>query len=1390
MASAEFASHVRPRLDQISQVLSNELAAPSLSLEALLDFFLAVYTDCKTAASSQTGHMAAFVHKYEKLMTRLQALRINTADFDIVKTLATGAVGRVCLVKYKPTRKVYAMKILKKTDLLTRQEAGFFMEERDALVFAKASEWITTLYAAFQDEENLYLVMEYASGGSLRSLLNNREEVMREEDARFYIAQILLALDELHKHNFIHRDVKPENCLIDRSGHLKLADFGSCIRMDDAKAVTSHQTVGTPDYISPEILRAHEGNSTYGRECDWWSLGIILYELLYDEVPFYSESLMETYGKIMDHEKHFAFPEDSDVSEEALDLMRRLICKKETRLGRQGSQEIQGHPWFKGFDWSAVRNMTPPFIPELSGPDDTRYFEDEEDESKKVTKKTLVKTKEFTGQHLPFVGYTYVQDAIPAISWQVSLHTGHEGHLAAMGKRSSSRSLSGGDADALRQQIHDLTVAKQTSEDEIKALRQQLAGSLSKQSDLQNLVTALEKKKEMADATLEQLRSTRDGHAREREDLQRSLDRLKHSLDSEKNDKAELQSARDANLRMERELENLRAQIKQANEEIRQQSAAAADITKSKACLEVEVDRLLRKLEEERNARDAAMTRANTAEANLIISMEKLADAETQRLGAELKRELAARSDAEKKTAVLEDQITALCKELETSKAELQKQIRSAQHAINYESLYFEAQSSIEELHKQLTEAKSSHKTFADRNGHLKEDLDRLKVTLEEANRALERECSRYNECKVDYEALEQRYATEQQYRKTLEAENAALQSAVKLAEEKMNSEALRIDELEQSYAETQRGKDEMETQCSLLETKIRNLIERIHELEQTCSALHHQLEMGDDSATRMSDSARSDHKMTRSPEKHQARSKSGWRNMLFRTNSQPLKTDHSRSNSQSPLSPEREDDSTKILEYGLSRRLSTTSSSFSLKSGQTKASDVVPVEFNPKEGLKGWLKVPKGGKVKKGWKQRYAVVRDFKIYMYDRDKDVGSIEGSLVVDIRSDIFIAKVVAQNELIHANSKDIDCILKVHAVNQDQIGQISTRATSSITNESGTEQNDTVAVQRKISKLDGEIALEEKMLQAAEKMWSLSSELNRTTLTNQIEASQNRLRGLRLEQDRYRSLLPSEDPSTTSTSLEQSSEIIEEDIGYYRKKLETQLAEEERKRDGLIKVSNAVARSANKPRTRSSTQTPEHELVVAERNVAKIKEDLDAMNSNDQQRILAVIRRIKEATEKSESYGHAFRLRQYYKPTDCAVCHEPLWGNKNQGFECTACKMICHRSCRTLIDVTCQETQALKTVPPLYFMAQDLQDRARWLAGLEYYRREADPRPSTNPTPLSLNTSKSLASFTIPESPFQLEFPSSIGSGILTSPPSDRRSLVDSKSRNPVNPPTPR
>ena len=162
-----------------------------------------------------------------------------------------------------------------------------------------------------------------------------------------------------------------DNVLLDKAGHIKLADFGSCLRMREDGMIQSSVSVGTPDYISPEILQANEdGQGRYGKECDWWSLGVCIYEMLYGETPFYAESLVETYGKIMSHKKNLYFPvyDEFKVTEDAQDLIKKLICDKSIRLGQRGLKEFEGHPFFDGLDWKNIHNIKGMFYhsPEFS----------------------------------------------------------------------------------------------------------------------------------------------------------------------------------------------------------------------------------------------------------------------------------------------------------------------------------------------------------------------------------------------------------------------------------------------------------------------------------------------------------------------------------------------------------------------------------------------------------------------------------------------------------------------------------------------------------------------------------------------------------------------------------------------------------------------------------------------------------------------------------------------------------------------------------------------------------------------------------------------------------------------------------------------------------------
>lgn len=175
----------------------------------------------------------------------MKELRLTKNDFEVIKTIGRGAFGEVCLVRMKSCNQIFAMKILNKWEMLKRAETACFREERDVLVFGDR-QWITNLHYAFQDDHNLYLLMDYYCGGDLLTLLSKFEDRLPEEMTKFYIAEMILAIDSVHKLNYIHRDIKPDNCLLDANGHIRLADFGSCLKLGPNGKVQSNVAVGTP----------------------------------------------------------------------------------------------------------------------------------------------------------------------------------------------------------------------------------------------------------------------------------------------------------------------------------------------------------------------------------------------------------------------------------------------------------------------------------------------------------------------------------------------------------------------------------------------------------------------------------------------------------------------------------------------------------------------------------------------------------------------------------------------------------------------------------------------------------------------------------------------------------------------------------------------------------------------------------------------------------------------------------------------------------------------------------------------------------------------------------------------------------------------------------------
>ncbi|XP_036272330.1 myotonin-protein kinase isoform X4 [Pipistrellus kuhlii] len=381
-----------------------------LGLEPLLDLLLGVHQELGASELAQEKYVADFLQWVEPIAARLKEARLQREDFEILKVIGRGAFSEVAVVKMKQTGQVYAMKIMNKWDMLKRGEVSCFREERDVLVNGDRR-WITQLHFAFQDENYLYLVMEYYVGGDLLTLLSKFGERIPAEMARFYLAETVMAIDSVHRLGYVHRDIKPDNILLDRCGHIRLADFGSCLKLRADGMVRSLVAVGTPDYLSPEILQAvggGPGSGSYGPECDWWALGVFAYEMFYGQTPFYADSTAETYGKIVHYKEHLSLPlADAGVPEEARDLIQRLLCPPETRLGRNGAGDFRKHPFFFGLDWDGLRDSVPPFTPDFEGATDTCNFDVVEDGLTAMETLSDMREGMPLGIHLPFVGYSY-----------------------------------------------------------------------------------------------------------------------------------------------------------------------------------------------------------------------------------------------------------------------------------------------------------------------------------------------------------------------------------------------------------------------------------------------------------------------------------------------------------------------------------------------------------------------------------------------------------------------------------------------------------------------------------------------------------------------------------------------------------------------------------------------------------------------------------------------------------------------------------------------------------------------------------------------------------------------------------------------------------------------
>lgn len=296
-------------------------------------------------------------------------------DFEILKLIGKGTFGQVFQVRKRDTKRIYAMKVLSKKVIVQKKEIQHTIGERNILVRTATTEspFIVGLKFSFQTAADLYLVTDYMSGGELFWHLQ-KEGRFVEQRARFYIAELILALRHLHQHDIVYRDLKPENILLDANGHIALCDFGLS-KANLAKNDTTNTFCGTTEYLAPEVLLDEQG---YTKMVDFWSLGVLVFEMCCGWSPFYAEDTQQMYKNIAFGKVRF--PRDA-LSQEGRNFVKGLLNRNPShRLGAKGdAEELMAHPFFADIDWNALsKKMTqPPFKPKLKGELDTSNFDPE-----------------------------------------------------------------------------------------------------------------------------------------------------------------------------------------------------------------------------------------------------------------------------------------------------------------------------------------------------------------------------------------------------------------------------------------------------------------------------------------------------------------------------------------------------------------------------------------------------------------------------------------------------------------------------------------------------------------------------------------------------------------------------------------------------------------------------------------------------------------------------------------------------------------------------------------------------------------------------------------------------------------------------------------------------
>ncbi|XP_022521555.2 citron rho-interacting kinase isoform X2 [Astyanax mexicanus] len=805
------------RLNQLLQGKSSvygSTGGAGFTRESLLDALLLLYQECSSPELMKIKHVANFVRKFSDVVTELEQLQPGKRDFEVRGVVGRGRFAEVQVVKEKATGDVYAMKVMDKNWLRSQDNVAFYEEERSILTLS-SSPWIPQLQHAFQDQDNVYLVMEYLPGGDLMALLNRYEDQFDESMAQFYLAELVQAIHTVHQMGYVHRDVKPENVLIDRTGHIKLADFGSAAKLTANKTVgSSRLPVGTQDFLAPEVLSSLSGGPqcSYGLECDWWSLGVIAYEMVYMKSPFTDGTSAKTINNIMNFQRYLKFPEEPKASSQFVDLVQSLLCGPRDRLGYEG---LRSHPFFSGVDWNVLRHTVPPFVPSLRAEDDTSNFEEPDRAPRPAAQPQLQRPPGFQGQDLPFLGWFFSR-ALTALARSESV---------AAGLNSPAKT------NSMEKKLHLKSKELQDTQDKCHKMEQEISRFQRKMTDLESVLQQKDvelKASETQRSILEQDLAT---YITECSSLKRSLEQARVEV-SQEDDKA-LQLLHDireqSNKLQEIKEQEYHAQLEEMQVTIRQLEEDLSAARRRSDLYEAELrdsrqtsEELKRKAADYQHRIQKAKEQGKSEAEELLTKLEKT-NAEQQLKIQELQDKLS-------KAVKASTEATELLQNIRQAKERLERDLERLRSKTDPSDTLRRRLRETEEGRKTLENQVKRLEMVERRENKLKDDIQTKSQQIQQmAEKILELE-----------DNLRETQATAQRMEAHLVQKERLYEDKIKILEAQMKADMADKDVLEAKRAQheeevREKGKllSEQKATINAMENKMKSLEQRIAELSE-----------------------------------------------------------------------------------------------------------------------------------------------------------------------------------------------------------------------------------------------------------------------------------------------------------------------------------------------------------------------------------------------------------------------------------------------------------------------------------------------------------------------------------------------------------------------------